>query len=112
MKIFTLKPLLVGVRFTKEALCTFGMSTPLGSRELMDAGSHHGSAAGVRCRLGDPGAFAVSLVHGQFLFPHSKACVLLCLACVFHCGASCNILSVCHFNSHFCRFTKFCREIL
>ena len=26
-------------------------------KELMDAGSHRGSAAGVRCGLGDPGLF-------------------------------------------------------
>ena len=49
--------LLVGVGFTKEALCTLGISTLLGSRKLMDAGSHCGSTAGVRCRLGDPGLF-------------------------------------------------------
>ena len=78
----TLKPFLVGVGFTNEAQCTFGMSTPLGSRKLRDAGSHHGSAAGVKCRLGDPGSSDICLVHGQFPFPHSKLCVLLRLACV------------------------------
>ena len=81
MRIFAFKTLLVGVGFTKEALCSLGMSAPLGSRKLMDAGSHCGSAAGVRCRLGDPGSSGVWLVQSQFPFPHSKLCVL-CLACV------------------------------
>ena len=57
MGIFTLKPFLVGVGFTKEALCTFDISTPLGSRKLIDAGSHCGSAAGIRCGLGHPRLF-------------------------------------------------------